>query len=69
MVKVKLLAASLLLVSGCANYQFGDISKVYCGSVNQEFRAQIKATLKDKGYEVGINYCAAHGLVDALRNG
>lgn len=67
-----LLVAAMLILSvgvigGCStNYQLGDVSKVYCGSTNQEFRAQIKVTLQKKGFDIGVDYCAAHGLVDAV---
>lgn len=56
----------VLMVPSCANYHFGDISKSYCYSTNDEFRAQITATLNDKGVNIGIDYCASVGLVDAL---
>lgn len=55
-----------LILSGCANYHFGDFSKSYCYSTSDEFRAQIKATLSEKGVNVGIDYCASVNLVDAL---
>jgi len=59
----------VMVMSSCSsNYQFGDISKVYCHSLNKELRAQIKVTMKNKGFEFGVDYCAAHGLVDVLVN-
>lgn len=71
MVRKSLLAFACLIVTSCANvnYKVGDFSKAYCQSVNGEFRAQIKAVLKEKGVEIGIDYCSAHGLIDALRGG
>ncbi|REL31084.1 hypothetical protein [Thalassotalea euphylliae] len=54
-------------VMGCASYQLGDISRVYCGSTDEAFRAQIKAKLTERGVSIGIDYCRAHGLVDAIR--
>jgi len=65
MVKKSILALALVL-SGCANYHFGDVSKAYCYSTSEEFRVQAKATLTDMGIKVDVNYCAAVGLVDAL---
>ncbi|QFU23748.1 hypothetical protein FM038_017270 [Shewanella eurypsychrophilus] len=52
--------------SACASYEFGDISRVYCGTTSSEARAQIKAKMKDNGLSIGIDYCASAGLVDAL---
>lgn len=65
---------TVVSMQGCSttsvkNYQLGDISKRYCGSTSQEFRAIIKATLTKKGFDIGVDYCAAHGLVDALSGG
>ncbi len=67
MVKVIMLTLATLVV-GCANidYQFGDISRAYCGSTSDEFRAEIKARLSEKGVEIGVDYCVLHGLVDAV---
>jgi len=67
-------AASLLIIvmflmatlSGCSSYHFGDVSKSYCYSTSDQFRANIKATLEDNGVKIGVNYCASVGLVDAL---
>lgn len=57
-----------LVVSGCANinYQFGDISRVYCGTTNEEIRADLKVMLEDKGVKIGVDYCSSFGLVDAM---
>lgn len=55
-----------LCLSACASYEFGDISRIYCGTTSPEARAQIKATMKDNGLSIGIDYCASAGLVDAL---
>lgn len=54
------------MCSGCSSYHFGDVSKSYCYSTSEEFRANIKATLTDKGVKIGVDYCASVGLVDAL---
>lgn len=62
----KIILAMALMLSGCANYHFGDISKSYCYSTNKEFRAGIKATLNDKGVTIGVDYCLGVGLADAL---
>jgi hypothetical protein len=61
-----LLTISVLIMNGCANYHFGDISKAFCYSTDTEYRAQIKATLEDNGFKVDIKYCATVGLIDAL---
>lgn len=64
----KITLVMTLMLSGCANYHFGDISKSYCYSTSKEFRAGIKATLNDKGVSIGIgiDYCLSVGLADAL---
>jgi len=61
-----LLVISLLIMGGCTSYRFGDVSKAYCYSTNEEFRAGIKATLTEKGVNIGLDYCASVGFVDAL---
>ena len=62
-----LLLSLTLLVMGCAaDYEFGDISKSYCQSTNPEFRQVIKDNLAGAGIELGVDYCTAHGLVDAM---
>lgn len=58
-----------VLMMGCANYQFGDFSKAYCSSTNQEFRAYAKARLTENGVKVDVNYCIVHGFVDAVGGG
>lgn len=63
---IVLLVLWALLLSACANYQFGDISRMYCGSTNAEIRADLKVTLQENGLSIGIDYCASAGLVDAL---
>ena len=55
-----------LALSACSSYQFGDISRTYCGSTNTEIRAQIKVTLEDNGVNIDVDYCASVGLIDAL---
>ncbi len=59
-----------LLLSGlqsCSGtYKVGDVSKVYCNSTDKEFRKVIKTTLKNRGVDVGVDYCATYNLVDAL---
>lgn len=68
--KVKILltviALMALALSACSSYQFGDVSSIYCGSTNREIRAEIKLTLQDNGIDIGVDYCASVGLVDAL---
>ena len=64
-----MLVLILMLIPSCAGYQFGDLSRVYCDSTNNELRAGIKATLTDEGLSVGIDYCASVGLVDVLHGG
>lgn len=59
----------LVLSVGCTSiktYEFGDISRIYCGTTNKEIRANIKATLSKKGVKIGVDYCSSAGLVDAL---
>lgn len=68
---VLMVIAALFLNSGCQtlksmDYKFGDISRIYCGTTNKEIRANIKATLSDKGLRIGVDYCSSAGLVDAL---
>lgn len=65
MVRMLILTIALVL-SGCTSYELGDVSRVYCGSTNKEIRADIKATLNDKGVSIGIDYCSSFGLADAL---
>ena len=56
----------VMSMAGCSSYQLGDVSRVYCGSTNEEIRADIKATLSDKGVSIGVDYCSSFGLADAL---
>jgi hypothetical protein len=68
---VIMVLAAIALVSGCNSlksfgYEFGDVHRVYCDSTNKEVRAQLKATLTDRGVKVDFNYCKSFGLVDAL---
>lgn len=61
----------VLVMSGCSNidYKWGDISRVYCGTTNEEIRADLKIWLEEKrGAKIGINYCSSFGLVDAMVN-
>ncbi|PCH95652.1 MAG: hypothetical protein COB83_08005 [Gammaproteobacteria bacterium] len=60
------IAIAILIMSACSSYQFGDVSKAYCYSTSNEFRLNIKATLEDNGVNIGVNYCASVGLIDAL---
>jgi hypothetical protein len=64
--KALMIVMFLVILCSCANYQFGDVSRTYCGSTNTEIRAQIKVTLQEKGIEIGVDYCASVGLIDAL---
>lgn len=61
-----LFSVILMSLSACSNYQFGDVSSIYCGSTNREIRAEIKLTLQDNGIDIGVDYCASVGLIDAL---
>lgn len=69
-IKLKILLSLVVLIaltlSACSSYEFGDVSRIYCGATNTEIRADIKVTLKDKGVDIGVDYCASVGLVDAL---
>lgn len=57
----------LFAFSGCASdYELGDYSQAYCDSTDPEFRAQIKVILDTNGVRLGVDYCSAYGLVDAL---
>lgn len=58
------LVALMVMVSGCANYQFGDASKLYCAATTSETRNAIKDTMKTSGISIGIDYCFSVGLVD-----
>jgi len=62
-----LLVGGVLVVSGCAsNYQLGDFSRAYCSSTSQEFRTQLRMRMDSKGIKIGVDYCLAHNLVDAV---
>lgn len=65
-----LMLVMVIMLTGCANldYQFGDISQMYCNSISDEFRAEIKAKLTEQGLTIGVDYCAVHGLVDRVVN-
>lgn len=68
LIKKTILLAVLIAGLGCsANYEFGDISKAYCSSVNPTFRMQIRENMKEAGFDLGVDYCAAHGMVDELK--
>ncbi|WP_085299269.1 hypothetical protein [Cognaticolwellia mytili] len=67
----------LLLVAlfGCqsTSYQFGDIStkvnsiaKSYCESTDPILRAALKRALARQGVVIGVDFCMARNLVDAL---
>lgn len=60
------LTAILLFITGCANYQIGDISKNYCSSYNADARKAFKSILKNQGVAVGVDYCMAKGFVDVM---
>jgi len=65
-----LLVGLMACLFGCSSsYEFGDISKAYCNSTDKEFRGSIKNTLKVKGVEIDVDYCATYHLIDALRGG
>jgi hypothetical protein len=59
----------VIVMSGCANYKLGNVSRIYCGTTNNEVRADIKATLSDKGVKIGVDYCSSFNLTDALMKG
>jgi len=61
-----ILITLITLITACASYEFGDVSRVYCGSTSSEFRAQTKEILTNKDVKTDVNYCVDHGLVDAL---
>jgi hypothetical protein len=56
----------IMVVSGCAGYRFGDVSRVYCGATTEEIRADAKAVLSDKGIKITVDYCSSFGLVDSI---
>ena len=62
-----LIILTTLVITGCAgDYELGDISKTYCESTNPEFRQVIKDNLAGAGIELGVDYCATHGFIDAM---
>lgn len=60
----------VLLMQGCnsTDYQVGDISKSYCTSTDEAFRATIKKVLLAKGVVVGVDYCSAYHLTNLVVN-
>jgi len=67
----KLLAVSAIMalsLSSCVitDYQFGDISRTYCGSTDPAFRVVVKGQLEALGIVVSPNYCASVNLADAM---
>ena len=62
----------IVLLTGCllaacsSNYQFGDVSRAYCASTSPDFRLELKHQLNERGVQVGVDYCSAFGLVDAM---
>ncbi len=64
--RVSIIVFILLLASCSSTYKFGDISKNYCQSVNPELRIVIKEQLNSAGVDIGVDFCAARGLVDAM---
>lgn len=56
----------VVLLSGCANYNPGDISARYCNSKTPEARVALKSILAASGVDVGMDYCTTKGLVDIL---
>lgn len=65
-----IMAMSFVIVmtacAGLENYQLGDFSKSYCTSTDPVFRGQIKDLAKRQGIVLNVDYCTAHGLVDAM---
>ena len=68
-----LVSAMLLSVVSCAlppDYKFGDLSKgyakSYCASTDPEFREVTKKTLSGIGFNVGVDFCTARNLIDAM---
>ena len=67
MVKVILFIFISLIISACSvNYKFGNISKNYCQSTNPELRAIIKEQLSSAGVDIGVDFCATRGFIDAM---
>ena len=61
-----LIIVAVLTMAGCAGYQFGDISTYYCTTDNKALQAQFKATLKENGVDVGVDYCTARGFIRSV---
>lgn len=59
---------SISLTACAADYKAGDLSKRYCSTINAEQRNAVKALITATGYQVNIDYCALHGLVDMMAN-
>ncbi|MBO9490741.1 hypothetical protein J7384_10250 [Endozoicomonas sp. G2_1] len=65
--KVALAIMLALGMTACSsNYQFGDVSRAYCASTSPDFRLELKHQLNEQGVQVGVDYCSAFGLVDAM---
>ena len=58
----------LLLASCSSTYEFGDLSKNYCQSTSPELRVIIKDQLNLVGVDIGVDFCTARGLADAMIN-
>lgn len=61
-----LLLPVVFLTACSSNYQFGDVSRAYCASTSPDFRLELKHQLNERGVQVGVDYCSAFGLVDAM---
>lgn len=67
--KKTLIATSVACTLGaCAmtDYSFGDASRAYCAATTEEDRDFARSALSLLGITVGVDYCAAVGLVDFL---
>lgn len=66
-IKGLLLGLSVALLAACsANYEVGDLSKAYCDSTSPEVRAAIKGDLEENNITLGVDFCSAVGLIDAI---
>ena len=57
------------VMSSCSSiYQFGDISKQYCYTTNEDSKAVAKAFPEWLGVVVDVDYCSAYSLVEVVVN-
>ena len=63
-IRLAIVGILVFAVTGCGStFDFGTLSKVYCESTDPAFREVIKREL----VSVGVDYCTARGLVDAMK--